>query len=132
MPTLGITAAFAKYGAALRNPQWSVSAWAPDGALVVSLWDHHFQKGAPGSMEFAGALDRWSGHGNREFRDNIAKAFAARSQVRLVIVKTHEIARIEAGADASTVKKEFFLRDDVVGEVAELDGDRYVFRFKKV
>ena len=132
MTTLGITAAFAKYGASLRNPQWSVSAWAPDGALVVSLWDHHFQKSTPGTMEFEGALDRWSGHGNREFRDNIAKAFAARSQVRLIIVKTDEIARVEAGEDASTVRKEFFLRDDLIGEVAKLDAERYVFRFKRI
>ena len=45
MSRLGISEAFAKYGATLRNPQWSVSAWAREGSLVVSLWDHHYRKG---------------------------------------------------------------------------------------
>jgi hypothetical protein len=48
-----------------------------------------------------------------------------------VIVKTDEIARVEAGEDASTVRKEFFLRDDLIGEVLELNGEQYAFRFKK-
>jgi hypothetical protein len=131
MARLGITEAFAQYKATLRNPQWSVSAWAPEGSLVVSLWDHHFRKSPPGTMEFAGSLDRWSGHGNREFRENVAKAYAAKSRVRLVIVRTDEIERVEAGEDASKVRKEFYLREEVTGEVVELDGDRYVFRFTK-
>jgi len=131
MAKLGINAAFARYGAVLHNPQWSVSAWTPSGELVVSLWDHHFRKGAPpGMMDFADSLDRWSGHGNKEFRENVAKAYAARSSVRLVVVKTDEIARVEAGEDASAIPKEFFVRDDVIGCVHELTGERYVFRFK--
>jgi hypothetical protein len=121
MARLGITDAFARYGAVLRNHQWSVSAWAPDGSLVVSLWDHHCRRGAPGTMEFTGSLDRWSGPGNREFRDNIARARTAGNAVRLVIVMTDEVARVEAGEDASKVRKEFFVRDDVVGAVTELD-----------
>lgn len=132
MARLGISEAFSKYGAALRNPQWSVSAWAPDGALVVSLWNHHYRKGPLGTMEFTGSLSRWSGHGNAEFRENIERANLARSVVRLVIVKTDQIARVEAGEDASTITKEFFIRDDVIGEVIQLSGDDYVFQFKKV
>lgn len=131
MARLGITEAFARYGAKLRNPQWSVSAWAPDGSLVVSLWDHHYRKSTPGSMEFAGSVDRWSGPGNREFRENITKAYVERIPVRLVVVRTEEIARIEAGDDASKVKKEFSVRDDLVGFVTELDDDQYVFSFRK-
>lgn len=132
MSRLGITEAFARYGATLKNAQWSVSAWAPDGSLVVSLWDHHWRKSAPGTMEFAGSLDRWGGHGNAEFRENVAKAFAKKAKVRLVIVKTDEIARVEAGEDASLIKKEFFLRDDLVGEVLELRDPFYAFRFRKL
>lgn len=131
MGKLGITSAFAHYGATLRNPQWSVSAWAPDGSLVVSLWDHHYQKGSPGSMEFTGSMTRWHGPGNTEFRENIAKALRESRPVRLVVAKTREIERVEAGEDASKVKKEFFVRNDLVGEVAEITDDRYVFRFWK-
>ena len=131
MATLGISEAFARYHAVLRNPQWSVSAWAPDGSLVVSLWDHHYRKGVPGTMEFAGSADRWSGHGNREFRENVAKAHAQKSRVRLVIVKTNETERVEAGEDGGQIEKEFFLREDLVGEVVEFSEGKYVFRFKK-
>lgn len=62
------------------------------------LWDHHYRKAPPGTMEFSGSLNRWSGHGNKEFRTNLSKAFAAKSKIRLIIViKTDEIARVEAG-----------------------------------
>jgi hypothetical protein len=132
MAKLSITDAFRRYGATLRNPQWSVSAWTPDGSLVVSLWDHHSRKGPPGTLEFSDSLDRWSGHGNKEFRENIAKAHAARTPVRLVVAKTNETTRVEAGEDASTIGKEFFIREDLVGEVSELKGGQYVFRFRKV
>lgn len=131
MARLGITEAFARYGAVLRNPQWSVSAWAPDGTLVVSLWDHHYRKGPAGTMEFSGSLDRWSGPGNSEFRKNVAQAYQEGKNVRLVIVKTAEIARVEAGEDASKIKKEFFIRDDVVGSVIALTDDEFVILFNR-
>jgi hypothetical protein len=131
MARLGITAAFAQYGASLRNPQWSVSAWAPDGSLVVSLWDHHYQKGGPETMEFTGSTKRWSGPGNKEFRENVAKAVATGAKVRLVIVKTDEIARVEEGENGGNIKKDFFVRKDLSGQVVELNDDRYVFRFTK-
>lgn len=130
MARLGIKEAFAKYEARLRNVQWSVSAWTPGGELVVSLWNHHYRKGPLNTMEFVGSFDRWKGHGNVEFRENVQTAYAGRNRVRLVIAKTDEVERIEAGEDASKVKKEFFVRDEVVGEVLEIDHDRYVFRFR--
>ena len=132
MARLGITEAFARYNATLRNPQWSVSAWSPVGELVVSLWDHHYRKGPPGTMEFSDTFERWAGHGNNEFRANVRKAYEDQAVVRLVIVKTDQVERIEAGEDASTVKKEFFLRDDLVGRVVSIDKEQYVFRFHRI
>lgn len=131
MSTLGISEAFARYGATLRNPQWSVSAWTPDDLLVVSLWDHHYRKGSPGTMEFVGSTNRWSGHGNVEFTKNVTKAFSLKSKVKLVIVRTDEIGRVEAGEDASSIKKDFHLRDDLIGQVTEFDGENYVFIFRR-
>jgi hypothetical protein len=132
MSKLGITEAFAKYGAKLNNPQWSVSAWAVDGSLVVSLWDHHCRKGRPGTMEFSDSMSRWSGHGNTEFKRNVVDAFQKRSRVRLVIAKTSETTYVDSGKGASLVKKEFFTREDLIGEVAELNGDNFVFCFRKL
>lgn len=67
---------------------------------MVSLWDHHYRKGPPGTMEFTGAFSRWTGHGNTEFRENVHKAFSDKATVRLVIVKTNEVGRVEGGEDA--------------------------------
>jgi hypothetical protein len=130
--SVGLKDAFARYGATLRNVQWSVSAWTPAGELVVSLWEHHRRKGEPGSLEFADSADRWSGPGNKEFRDNLNKAFREQSRVRLIIVHTDEVARVEAGEDASKVKKEFFVRDDLIGQATEWDGTHFAFRFKRI
>lgn len=132
MATLGIKEAFAQYGASLTNVQWSVSAWAPDGSLVVSLWEHHRRKSVvPGTLEFAGSANRWKGPGNTEFRANVAKAHASQANVRLVIVRTDQTARVEAGEDASKLKKDFFRKEEVVGKVVEWDGENYAFRFTK-
>ena len=130
MATLGIKAAFARYKATLTNVNWSVSAWAPDGSLVVSVWSHHSRKKPlHGTLEFEDRVNRWSGAGNTEFRRNIAKAFDTQADVRLVIVRTEEVAAVQAGEDASTFKKDFFTREDVVGKVIEWDGNKYALRF---
>lgn len=131
MATLGIKDAFLQYGATLRNVQWSVSAWTLEGQLVVSLWDHHRRKGAPGTLEFAASANRWKGPGNTEFRENVARAFESATTVRLVIVRTEEVARVEAGLDASKIKKTFSVRPDLVGKVIEWDGENYALRFTK-
>jgi hypothetical protein len=132
MAHLGIKQAFAIYGATLRNVQWSVSAWAPDGSLVLSLWAHHYRKGPGDTAEYADSLARWSGPGNAEFRRNLADAFARRSKVRLIVASTGETSHVQSGADASKVKKDFDAKTGLVGEVVELDGDRYVVRFSRV
>lgn len=131
MAALGIKDAFSRYDAKLRNVQWSVSAWAADGSLVVSLWDHHRRKGLTGTLEFADSANRWQGAGNIEFRENVAKAYELGAPVRLVIARTEEVARVEAGEDASKLKKVFSIRQDLVGKVVEWDGSNYAFRFIK-
>jgi len=129
MARLGLKDAFAKYGATLRNVQWSVSAWIPDGSLVLSLWAHHYRKGPGGSAEYFGSASRWSGPGNQEFRENLARAFREKARVRLVISSTEETGHVESGDDASKVKKAFHVREDLVGQVVEYDGNNYVIRF---
>lgn len=88
MAKLGISDAFARYGAKLKNVNWSVSAEAPDGSLVVSLWQHHFAKGSAETLVCRDSFNRWSGPGNAEFRERVAFALATRQRVRLVLVET--------------------------------------------
>jgi hypothetical protein len=131
MATLGIRQAFSRYDAKLRNVQWSVSAWAPNGSLVVSLWEHHRRKSMRGSIEFAANANRWKGPGNKEFRENVQKAFEMNASIRLIIVRTNEVARVEAGEDAGKIPKEFEVRDNLIGRVIEWDGENYAFRFTR-
>lgn len=133
MARIGIKEAFESYGAKMRNVQWSVSAWADDGSLVVSLWAHHYRRGPNGSAEYAATVDRWEGPGKNEFKENVDRAFQEQSKVRLVIVSTtkKEQEHVESGADASQVSKEFHTRPDLIGHVAEFDGSNYVFRFSR-
>lgn len=130
--TLEIRDAFAQYDATQRNVQWFVSAWAADGSLVVSMWEHHRRKSTPpGMLEFEGSANRWRGPGNAEIRANIAQAFAAGSRVRLVVARTNDVALVEAGEDASKAPKEYYLEEDVVGRVTEWDSDRYAITFTR-
>jgi hypothetical protein len=121
--------AFASYGAKLRNTYSSCSAWAPDGSLVVSMWDHHYRKGRSNSAEYVDSLDRWKGPGNTEFRKNIALAVDQKASIRLIVSRSDKPALVQAGGDASKASNEFFVRDEMVGEVAEFDGTNYVLRF---
>jgi hypothetical protein len=131
MALLGISEAFGKYGATLRNVQWSVCAWAPDGALVVSLWAHHYRKGPANTVEYADRTERWSGPGKNEFQENVAKAFVERSPVRLIVVRTLYPERVQAGESANKIPKDFDAKTEQIGEVVEFDGNNYVFRFRR-
>lgn len=132
MADLGFAEAFAKYKAKLHNVQWSVCADAPDGSLVVSLWEHHFEKSGPGKICCRGSFARWSGPGNSEFRSKVAHAFAFAQNVKVVIAHATDIGAIESGMDASTVKKSFSVRADWCGRVKSIDGEEYVFEFERI
>ena len=129
---IGISEAFRRYGATLKNVNWSVSSWANANTLVVSLWDHHYLKGQPpGVLAFGDSFNRWSGPGNSEFRSNIARAFEIGAQVRLVLARALEPDRVQRGEDASKIPKTFALREDLIGRVREIDGENYVIEFRR-
>ena len=129
---IGIAEAFRTYSATLNNVNWSVSAWNEKGELIVSLWAHHQLKDAPaGTLTFGDRFDRWSGHGNKEFRANVARAFETGAPVRLVLARTLEPERVQAGEDASNIQKTFGMRRDLVGRVTHADENNYVIEFRK-
>lgn len=129
---LGISEAFRRYGATLKNVNWSVSSWVDDDTLVVSLWDHHHIKGyGSGVLAFGDRLDRWSGPGNAEFRANIVRAFDTGATVRLVLARALDPGRVQRGEDGSKIPKTFAVRDDLVGRVADVSGESYVIEFRR-
>lgn len=128
MPKPGISAAFARYGAKLKNVNWSVSAVAADGALVVSLWAQHLST-ENGALVCRDSFGRWRGPGNSEFRQRVTAAFVSQQPVRLVIARASDPGAVQRGEDASQQKKEFGVREDLIGSVTAIDGDDYTITF---
>lgn len=86
------TEAFAKYGATLRNPQWSMSALAIDGSLVVGLYANWFKKGdQPRTLTYSDRLSAWKGNepGRNEFQRLLQDAKAQGAAVRVVLAHPH-------------------------------------------
>lgn len=129
MADLGFAEAFSKYGAKLKNVQWSVCADAPDGSLVVSLWQHHFSPPKDGEIFCRGSFARWSGPGNTEFRAKVSNAFNTNQMIKVVIARTDQIGEVESGADASKLKNTFSIKEDWIGKVASIAEDEYEFKF---
>jgi len=132
MSTLTLTEAFARHGAKLKNHQWSVCAESKDGSLVVCLWEHHIHNIDKTTASAKDTFSRWSGAGNNEFRAKVAQAFATGQDIKLVISHTTEADAVQAGIDASTIKKTFSIKEDWVGKVSAVVGDDYEFRFVKI
>ena len=135
MSEITFTEAFAKYGAVLSNRQWSFSAIAPDGALVISCWQHKI-KTAEGLWRYSDCLSRFkqsNAAGRNEFIKHLRQAYDEKLRVRLiiVIVSPEDAARVDAGEDASGLRKTFHVREDYVGEIETFDGDAYTIAFKK-
>lgn len=130
MSKLTLTEAFAHYGATLRNVQWAVSDIA-NGHLVVSLWAHKFRKAVDGIMPYEDRLSRWSGAGNSLFRQHLEQAYQDKLPVRAVIVRAEDPDAVDYGVDASTIKKSFSVRPELVGRVSKYDGDEFVIEFRR-
>ncbi|MGS2743214.1 hypothetical protein ACU6TU_06400 [Halomonas sp. LS-001] len=126
---MGIKDCFAKYGAKLKNVNWSVSAENPKGELVVSLWNHFFTSTGNGKITYIDRVTRWSGHGNAEFRERIQKAYETDQPVRVVIARTIDEEAIRRGDDASKLKNQFHVREDWIGKVTLWDGDNFEIEF---
>lgn len=124
---MGFVEAFEKFGAQLKNPQWSVSAENAKGEMVLSLWEHHFKKPVDGVITCKSRIDNWSGAGNNEFRENIKKAFETQQTIRVVVAKSHNIEAWKAGKQHA---KTFNVKPTWVGKVVELN-DEFIIEFRE-
>jgi hypothetical protein len=134
MPNLGLVEAFAKFGAKPINPMWAVSAFAEDGALVLSCWAHIFKPGGKGLLMYSDRLSRWGGNemGANLLRTHLQEAVKADLPVRMVVATTAETELVDSGHDASKVKKTFHIRPETVGRVVSFDGDNYVIEYRRI
>lgn len=125
-----LTEAFAKYGAKLRNRQWSMAALAPNGALVVSLYANWFKKGEqPRTLTYADTFSNWKGNelGRNEFRRLLLDVEERSAPIYIVLAHPHPTQMHLVGAvqDESVIKKSFSVRPDWVGALEHFDGDAY-------
>jgi hypothetical protein len=126
--------AFAAYGAKLANPMWAFSAKALDGSILFSCWSHKFGRPHNGVVRYTDRLSRWSRintAGKNLFVAHLSEAYDQRLTIRLIIAKTTAPEVVDSGEDASAIPKTFHVRPDLVGRVAEFDGDGYTFEFRR-
>jgi len=132
MSDLSLSEAFAHYGAKLVNRQWAVSSIAEDGALVISCWAHLFRK-VDTVLRYEDKLSRWQGNaaGNNLFKQHIVDAINNDRLVRLVIATAEDPDTIDSGNEASTVKKTFHIKPNMVGRIKLFDGDKLIIDFQR-
>ncbi|MFV2055621.1 MAG: hypothetical protein ACC707_04095 [Thiohalomonadales bacterium] len=126
-----ISEAFAKFKANQNNVQWSVSAINDCDELVVSLWNHFFEKRRKETMTYVDRVSRWNGLGNREFIENIKHAHKNNLVVRAIIAKSKKPEIIAAGGAANNLGNTFHPKLDWVGEIILWDGDNFEIEFRQ-
>jgi hypothetical protein len=129
---LTLTEAFAFYGARLKNPLWAYSAVASDGSFVLSCWEHFLVEQCDGTHRYEDNLSRWARNslGKNLFIRHLSQALKDKLSVRLIVARAEDPEPIIAGEDASKISKEFFVRDDLTGQVTQFDGDFFQITFK--
>lgn len=133
---MGYVDAFKKYGATLVNPQWSVSAFAGDGSLVLSLWQSYLKRGqTKGALEYRDSLSKWKGNasGCAYLKEHLKTACAAAVPVKLVIAHPATLADaalVGNVPDESKINKTFSVREDLVGTIESFDGDNVLIIFR--
>lgn len=134
MGTLGYLEAFARYGAKPKNPIWAYTAKAKDGSIVFSCWSHKFVYPQPsGVMRYEDQLSRWELNqpGKAELEKHLRDAYENDLQVKLIIATPTNPEPVIKGERADKQKKEYHLREDMVGKVEEFDGDKFAIVFRR-
>lgn len=124
MDTVSVDVAFSRFGADVAGQQRPLSAIAQDGSLVLVCRSPGFSRPGPGVMRYSGKLSNLTASRARveSLRVSLDAANAARTPVRLII---------QTPAAAGTPGR-VHMRADLVGSVAEFDGDAYSLDFVRL
>lgn len=132
---MGIVAEFKKFGAELKNPNWSVSSINSKRELVVSLWGHSplFKKHPTERKQiYKDNINRWSGNGRNEFKINLNEAFSSHLRIRTVLAilkNSEDFKYILDGKDGSKFSKNFYAKTTWIGELILWDGENFEIEF---
>lgn len=133
----GYVDAFKSLGASLKNPQWSFSALADDGSVVISCWSDFFvrkeEHGLRDVMRYRDHLQRVEHNkpGHAEIRSLLELAWQQKRAIRVVIARAGDPRALSAGRSASSPGNSFAPRQDLIGELVDFDGDMFVIDFRK-
>jgi hypothetical protein len=123
---LSLRDAFARFGAKPSNRLRGLSALATDGALVLNCSHAHFGHPARGVLRYEDRLSRQSPASNdtQLLGRHLTLAHTGALPVRLVVTS-------RAGDKNVGVRSSCHVRPDLVGKVAQFDGDHFIVDFMR-
>jgi len=126
---LSLRDAFARFGAKPSNRLRGLSAMAADGALVLNCSVAHFRHHSRGVLRYEDRLSRQSaGSGDSELLgQHLTLARSGALPVRMVVSSRADERTRSAGGGSGC-----HVRPDLIGKVAEFDGDLFIVDFTRV
>jgi len=123
---LSLSDAFAKFGAKPSNRLRGLSAMAADGALVLNCSLAYFGHPSRGVLRYEDKLSRQSAGGSDTelLGRHLTLAHAGALPVRMVVSSRTNESKGNLGASCH-------VRPDLVGRVAEFDGDHFIVDFTR-
>jgi hypothetical protein len=123
---LSLSDAFARFGAKPSNRLRGLSAMAADGALVLNCFLAYFGHPARGVLRYEDRLSRQSAGGSDTelLGRHLTLAHAGELPVRMVVSSR----AVEGNGSSSSA---CHVRTDLIGKVAEFDGDHFIVDFTR-
>ncbi len=126
MMNLSLSDAFARFGAKPKNRLRGLSAMAADGALVLNCSQAYFAHPSRGVLRYEDRLSRQSPGGNDTelLGRHLTLAHASALPVRMVVSS-------RADESNGSGRASCHVRPDLIGKVAEFDGDHFIVDFTR-
>jgi len=124
MVNLKLVEAFARYGATPSNRLHSLSAMAPDGAMVLGCCSTRFQHPSPGVLRYEDTLpeDPELAAESAALGEHLTRARGDNLPVRMIVI-------VEKTLPEGKTTREVHIRADLIGKVIQFDGHHYVVDF---
>lgn len=125
MMNLSLFDAFGRFGAKPSRRMSSLSAMAMDGALVLNCRFAHFSHPVRGVLRYETSLSAAQAGAEvvSTLSDHLTRARDGDLPVRMVVTIPEREKSGKSGG--------YYVRPDLIGKVAEFDGDRFVVDFTR-
>jgi hypothetical protein len=123
---LTLVDAFARYGAKPSSRLSSLSALAPDGAVVLNCLPAHFRHPTRGVLRYEAALSNVQAQAKElgTLGEHLTHARDGSLPIRMVVKAAPPVA-------ASGKSPGYHVRPDLLGKVVEFDGDHFIVDFTR-